>query len=185
MEFQNELLQSASYLVDGILVDCGNCPKISEYLQQNKTIAKAILLTHCHLDHIYGLCNFLKQYPKTKVYCSQLTAQGLKDERMNLSYIIPDTPFQFEFDDNVVVIDQGKQTIEGIEIEVIATPGHSDDCFTYIIGNNIFTGDSYIPFAKVFTKWPKSNKQLALENEAKLKDLIEQRDLNVYPGHWQ
>ena len=74
--------------------------------------------------------------------------------------------------------------INGLEIEVLSTPGHSDDNFTYIIGNNIFTGDSYIPFAKLFTKWPRSNKQQALENEQKLKQLIKERKLNVYQGHW-
>ena len=72
-----------------------------------------------------------------------------------------------------------------MKVEVISTPGHSEDCLSYIIEDNIFTSDSYIPLAKVFTKWPTSNKSLALDNEAMLKEIAETRNLKVRPGHWQ
>lgn len=179
---QNELLQSATYLFDGYLVDCGDSGKIIHALEGKEL--KGIFLTHCHHDHIYGIVKVLIRFPHAKVYCSQKTWEGLKDDKLNLSYIIPDHSFCFTQDENVVVLEEGLHTIDGIKMEVISTPGHSDDCLSFIIEDCIFTGDSYIPFAKVFTKWPTSNKVLALENEAKLKELILARDLNVYPGHW-
>ena len=74
--------------------------------------------------------------------------------------------------------------VGNMKVEVISTPGHSEDCLSYIIEDIIFTGDSYIPFAKVFTKWPTSNKTLAKVNEAKLKEIAETRNLKVLPGHW-
>lgn len=179
---ENELLQSATYLFDGYLVDCGDSDKIIETLESREL--KGIFLTHCHQDHIYGIEKVLNRYPQAKVYCSQKTFEGLHDDTLNLSYIIPEHSFCFTKNENVVILEEGIHTIDGMKVEVISTPGHSEDCLSFIIEDNIFTGDSYIPFAKVFTKWPTSNKTLALENEAKLKELILTRGLNVYSGHW-
>lgn len=179
---ENELLQSATYLFDGYLVDCGDSEKIIEALGDKEL--KGIFLTHCHQDHTYGIEKVLNRYPQAKVYCSQKTFEGLHDDTLNLSYIIPEHSFCFPKDENVVILEEGIHTIDGMKVEVISTPGHSEDCLSFIIEDNIFTGDSYIPFAKVFTKWPTSNKALALENEARLKELVTARGLNVFPGHW-
>lgn len=179
---QNELLQSATYLFDGYLVDCGDSEKIIKALE-GKAL-KGIFLTHCHQDHIYGIEKVLMRYPRAKVYCSQKTFEGLHDDTLNLSYIIPEHSFCFSKDENVVILEEGIHTIDGMMVEVVSTPGHSEDCLSFIIDDNIFTGDSYIPFAKVFTKWPTSNKALALENEAKLKEIAKTRNLKVLPGHW-
>lgn len=180
---QNELLQSATYFFEGYLIDCGDSDKILDVLEGKEL--KGIFLTHCHQDHIYGVEKVLARYPHAKVYCSQKTFEGLTKDELNLSYIMPDYSFRFDKDSNVVVLDGGIHNIDNMKVEVISTPGHSEDCLSYIIENNIFTGDSYIPFAKVFTKWPTSNKALALENEAKLKEIAETRNLIVRPGHWQ
>ena len=179
---QNKLLQSATYLLDGYFVDCGDSEKIIEALDGKEL--KGIFLTHCHQDHIYGIKKVLKQYPHAKVYCSQKTFEGLHDDTLNLSFIIPEHSFCFTQDENVVILEECIHSIDGMNVEVISTPGHSEDCLSYIIEDNIFTGDSYIPYAKVFTKWPTSNKVLALENEAKLKELSHARNLKIYPGHW-
>ena len=179
---KNELLQSASYFFDGYLVDCGDYDKILDTLEGQ--MLKGIFLTHCHQDHIYGIEKVLAKFPYAKVYCSQKTRDGLKDDNLNLSYIIPEFYFCFTQEKSVVVLDEGIHSIDGMKVEVVFTPGHSEDCLSYIIEDCIFTGDSYIPFAKVFTKWPTSNKALALENETRLKEIAETRKLKVYPGHW-
>lgn len=184
----NDLLRSCSYIIEYKhvwLIDCGDCRLILDTISRIGKSLKAVFLTHCHLDHIYGLCVLLKFYPHVKIYCSEQTLKGLKDIYMNLSYIFPIYSFDFVYDDNVVILHEGIYCIDGLECEVIPTPGHADDCITYIIGNNIFTGDSYIPFAKIFARWPRSNKALALENEKTIKNIIKQRNLNVYSGHWK
>ena len=68
---------------------------------------------------------------------------------------------------------------------MIICNGHSNDCQSYIIEGNIFTGDALLQFTKVFSKWPTSNKKLALENEQRLRQLAEARNLIIQPGHWQ
>lgn len=127
----------------------------------------------------------LKKYPYATVFCSLLTLEGLKNEEQNLSYIIPQYPIIFDNEEQVIILDAGVIIINGLSVEVIPTPGYSDDCMTYVIGDCIFIGDSYIPFAKVFTKWPRSNKELAVKSELRIISLINERHLNVFCGHWE
>jgi len=180
---KNNLLKSASYLIGDYLVDCGDSGKILKALGEREL--KGIFLTHCHQDHVYGIEKVLQKFPEAKVYCSQKTFEGLKDSMLNLSYIMPDYDFTFTHDDNVVIFQEGINMIEDLTVEVLSTTGHSEDCISLIIGDNIFTGDAHIPFVKVFTKWPTSNKTLAKESEERLLQIIKERNLNIYPGHWQ
>ena len=57
------------------------------------------------------------------------------------------------------------------------------DCLSFLLGNAIFTGDSYNPNSPVFTKWHNSDFEEAISNECLLKDLIKSKQLIVYPGH--
>ena len=127
----NDLLQSVSYLVTIenklIVVDCGDYEKMITAIGTNREPA-IILLTHCHQDHVYGLTKLLDKYTKAYVYCSLLTLEGLKDEERNLSYIIPEYPIIFTQEKQVNLIQEGVQYIKGIQIEVLSTPGHYDDC---------------------------------------------------------
>lgn len=112
-------------------------------------------------------------------------SRGLKDPILNLSYIIPEHEFSFRHDANVVILSDGIYQVDNLTVEVISSIGHSEDCISFIIEGNIFTGDANIPFAKVFTKWPTSNKQQALESEKNLLNIISERKLMIRPGHWQ
>lgn len=182
---KNKLLQSATYIIGNYIVDCGDGDAIIKEAEEHNIEIRGIFLTHCHQDHIYGLPIVLERYPKAKIYCSHMTYKGLKDEMLNLSYIIPEYSFPFIYDNNVVELTEGVHIIDDINVEMIINNGHSNDCQSYIIGDNLFTGDALLPFANVFTKWPTSNKKLALENEHKLRQLAKDKKLIIRPGHWQ
>ena len=185
---KNDLLQSCTYLLYDdtdfvFLVDCGEPRPIIEWLDENHKVVNSIFITHCHYDHIYGLSEIFKYNPHAQIFASSETILGLRDENKNLSYIIGDVAVG-AYISNVHVIEEGNSHIGTLQVETFYTPGHSDDCYCYIIENKIFTGDSYIPHAKVFAKWPSSNRDLALKNETRIKDIIKQRNLTVYSGHW-
>lgn len=182
---KNKLLQSATYLIGNYLIDCGDGDAILKIAETQSVEICGIFLTHCHLDHIYGLPTILEKFPKAKIYCSSQTHKGLKDDTLNLSYTMPEIPFSFVYDDNVWELTEGVHIIDDIQVEMVICNGHSNDCQSYIIERNLFTGDACLPFAKVFTKWPTSNKELAIENEQKLKQLAKDRNLIIQPGHWQ
>ena len=185
---KNDLLQSCTYVLyddtTGVfLVDCGDFQLIKKWLDENHKDIKGIFNTHCHYDHIYGLSNVLKDNPQVPIYASAKTLQGLQDDKRNLSYIIGSVTTHIDYL-NGKLIEEGLYSFNTLQVETLFTPGHSDDCYCYIIENKIFTGDSYIPHAKVFAKWPSSNRDLALKNETRIKDIFKQRNLTVYSGHW-
>lgn len=182
---KNSLLQSASYIIGNFLIDCGDGEAILKVVDEKNIEIRGIFLTHCHQDHIYGLPVIMKHFPNVKIYCSEMTLRGLNDDHLNLMYIMPEFAYTFIYNDNVVVLNEGNHIIENVEIQMIVCNGHSNDCQSYIIGNNLFTGDAHIPFSKVFTKWPTSSKLLAIESEQKLLQLAEQHNLIIRPGHWQ
>lgn len=182
---KNKLLQSATYIIGNYLVDCGDGDAILKVAEEQNIEIRGLFLTHCHLDHIYGLPEILNRFPNAKIYCSGMTHKGLKDDTLNLSYIMPDVSFTFNYDENVTELTEGIHYIDDIKVEMIICNGHSNDCQSYIIGEYLFSGDAYLPFAKVFTKWPTSNKELAKENELQLKQIAEKRNLIIQPGHWQ
>ena len=174
-----------TYFVRNYLVDCGDGDAILKVADENRMEIQGIFLTHCHQDHIYGLPKVLERFPNAKIFCSGMTHKGLKDDMLNLSYIIPEFSFPFIYDDNIVELTEGFHVIDGLAVEVIFCNGHSNDCQAYIIDGNLFTGDAYLSFAKVFTKWPTSNKLQASESERKLRHLAAERNLIIRPGHWQ
>ena len=57
----NSVFHSCTYIVyeewsnDAFIVDCGDVQPIKEYLQRHNLKLAAVLLTHSHFDHIYGL----------------------------------------------------------------------------------------------------------------------------------
>ena len=182
---KNSLLQSATYFIGSYLIDCGDGDAILKIAKEKNIKIRGIFLTHCHIDHIYGLPKVMGRFPNAKIYCSEMTHKGLSDESLNLSYILPEFLFSFDYDDNVVELKEGVHLIDNIEVEMIICNGHSNDCQSYIIGGNLYTGDAFLSFARVFTKWPTSNKDLAIESEQKLQKLAEVRKLTIRPGHWQ
>lgn len=186
VKIHNPFLHSITYIIGNYLIDCGDPKKILDIVTQNKITLKGIFLTHCHIDHIYGLPSILREYPSVSIYCSFATLRGLKDDELNLQYITPEYAFKFSNDDNVRILDQGLYNIDGeITVEVVTTKGHSSDCQSYIIDNKIFTGDAFIPGEKVFTKWPDSNETDAQNSIYKIEALIRNRNLIVKPGHWK
>lgn len=181
---KNKFLQSLSYLIGNYIVDCGDGETILEKVKDNRTDIRGIFLTHCHQDHIYGLPKVMECFPNAKIYCSKMTHKGLLDDSLNLSYVMPEFSFPFIYNHNVVEMSEGIHQIDDITVEMIICNGHSNDCQSYIIDKNLFTGDAYIPFTKVFTRWPTSNKALAFDSEQKLMHLANDRKLKICPGHW-
>ena len=82
-----------------------------------------------------------------------------------------------------VLTDGQAVSFDGFEdIEVMATPGHDTSCLTYKMGLNLFTGDAYIPGVKVFYKFPRGNKELALSSYEMLANM-QKEGFHIYCGH--
>lgn len=182
----NSFFTSCTYVVkctekDAWIVDCGDVEPLLPLLRGNQL--RGTLLTHAHFDHIYGLNDILSKFPETIVYTNEAGAEALIDDKKNMSRY-HETPFVFKYPDNIWIVNDGDviELSEGLKAKVVSTPGHHPSCLTYIIGDTIFTGDSYIPGIKVVTNLPKGNKKQAQESIDKILAMSEGR--TIYPGHY-
>lgn len=190
--FHNSILKSCSYCIyddialEGFVIDVGDADPIVSFINENKIIIKGILLTHPHFDHVYGIMELYNCFPSIDIYCSKETIEGLRDEDVNMSYMFLDGSFKIPHGNKFIIIEESSKILcSGSSVCIISCPGHDSGCISFVIGNNIFTGDSYTPFAPVTYNWHRSDKQKALKNEAKLEKYINSKGLIVYPGHYQ
>ena len=179
----NSIFRSCSYIVSrdqqSWLIDCGDVDQILPLIGGSLC---GVMLTHAHFDHIYGLNTLLSLFPSMPVYTSKAGLGGLLDDKMNFSRYYGD-PIVLEKPGNVRTVNDGT-TIElfnGIQAKAVFTPGHSPCCVTWIIGDAVFTGDSYIPGVKTVANIPHSDKHMAAQSEAAIRQLAEHRA--IYPGH--
>jgi len=179
----NSIFNSCSYVLtqdkQSWLVDCGDVDQILPLIDGK---LQGVLLTHAHFDHIYGLNNLESLFPGVPVYTVMAGLNGLMSDKLNFSRYYGE-PFIFDSPDNVKLVNDGEciSLFEDVEIKAVATPGHSPGCVTWLTSNAIFTGDSYIPGVKTVANLPHSDKDLALKNEALIRQMVENR--SIYPGH--
>ena len=179
----NSVFNSCSYVVTqghrSWLVDCGDVDRILPLIDGRLC---GVLLTHTHLDHIYGLNHLLSVFPAVPIYTNLHGQEGLLSDKMNLSRYHED-PFVLDNPDNIRVIEDGAyiSICDDVKAHAVFTPGHSPSCVTWVIGDAVFTGDSFIPGVKTVTIFPHADKALVAQSEALIRDLLEQR--TIYPGH--
>ncbi len=171
----NSLFNSVSYKFKSILIDPGDIWKGFENVD-------AVLLTHAHFDHIYGLNHVIEKNPTAKIYTNAHGAEMLVNAKKNLSKY-HDSPFTFDKPENIVTVNDNDEIefTDGIKAKAVFTPGHNPSCITWLIGDCLFTGDSYIPGIKTITNLPDGNKTMAETSVNKIKELAKNR--TIYPGH--
>lgn len=176
----NSIFNSITYILragtpqDVWLVDCGDIEPILERIGERRVTA--VLLTHAHFDHIYGLPELLKVFPDAVIYTNEFGKEALGNDRLNMS------KYQ---DQSIVVKDADIRVVaDGDTIgpfTVYETPGHNPSCLCFASEDAIFTGDAYIPGIQVVTNLPKCNKEQAQESLERILKLAEGK--TIYPGH--
>lgn len=165
-----------------ILIDCGEYETLKPILDKIGKTVYAVLLTHGHSDHIYGLNELLQAQPNVFVGTNADGHIEIQDSRKNLSFY-HNHPFKVEGYEPLLLSDHLILHFEGFtDIEVMETPGHDTSCLTYKIGKNLFTGDAYIPGIKVFYKFPRGNKKQAMDS-IKLLSSMEMDGYIIHCGH--
>ncbi|WP_294742665.1 MBL fold metallo-hydrolase [uncultured Prevotella sp.] len=161
------------------LVDCGDVEPVIEKIGERYIVG--VLLTHAHFDHIYGLPELLKVYPYCKILTNETGRETLGNAKLNMS-IYHETPLTVE-SQQITICGEGDdiELFENISAKVHETPGHHPSCLTFMVEDNLFTGDAYIPGIKVVTNLPKGDKKQAQVTLERIKTLAKGK--KIRPGH--
>ncbi len=187
-EIVNSIFTSKTYILfcegedKAWLVDIGDVEPVVKFLEEKGLDVEGVFLTHAHFDHIYGLPELVKHYPKCKVYVTEYAKEGLASDKLNMSRY-HDMPVTYE-GDNVLVVHEGEslRLYNGEPImEFYETPGHNPGCLTFVLGGMIFTGDAYIPGVGANTQLPHANKKQAQQSMERILKLAEGKKL--FSGH--
>lgn len=113
--------------------------KVDKFIKDNNLKMHYCLETHAHADHLSGSVLLKERYPGIKVAISEnITAvQDVFKGVFNFDFLKSDGS---QFDE---LLKDGQEITAGtINIKVIATPGHTPTCVSFLIEDNVFTGDA-------------------------------------------
>jgi len=166
----------------GLIVDPGDEPdRVLAAVEQMGVKVDAILVTHCHFDHI-GAVAPVATITGAPVYCPELEKPVLADIMSYVPYA-GIGPFEsYEADEAV----SGGETLElaGLTVDVIFTPGHSPGHVTYSIRDEeaMFSGDVLFKGSVGRVDLPGGDGQTLLHS---IRGLLESHspETGVYPGH--
>jgi hydroxyacylglutathione hydrolase len=165
-----------------LIVDPGDeADRILKPVSELGLTVEAILVTHCHFDHI-GAVAPVAEATGAPVYCPQIEVPVLAD----IMSFVPWPGFgpyeSYEADETVA----GGETLElaGFEIDVLFTPGHSPGHVTYSVRGEdaIFSGDVLFQGSVGRTDLPGGDWATLLESIRTLVDSHPEETV-VYPGH--
>lgn len=133
--------------------------KLLVFLEKNNITAKYIINTHTHFDHILGNVH-ISEITKAKIIQHEKSTQ--KKGRS--------------------VVDHENISIGELNLEVLYTPGHSEDSICLIVNKeSIITGDTLFVGNCGRVDLPGSNPEKMYDSLSKVANLDD--SLVVYPGH--
>ncbi len=117
-------------LTPAVIVDPGEeAERLLDAVQSLGVKIEAILITHCHFDHI-GAVAPLAKATGAPVYCPEIERPLLSDI---MNWVPPGFgPFESYEPDHTVAGGE-RLSLAGLDIEVLFTPGHSPGHVTYAI----------------------------------------------------
>ena len=152
-----------------------------------------VLLTHEHLDHIYGL-NTLRAKLRCSVITSKECSSRIENPKTNLSayaeamislterfphkYLKPFCCMKAD----ITFQDHYLFSWSGHQVEMFLTPGHSPGSTCILIENMLFAGDTLLENG-LMTRFPGSNKYLYKTKTVPMLQRLLNKASVIYPGH--
>lgn len=178
---ENAYIVRAPSAQRAVLIDPGDEPqRLIEAIERLGVQIEAILITHCHFDHI-GAVAPLARATGAPVYCPELERPILE----NPAIATPPGfgPFQGHTPEHTL---SGGESLHlaDLDIEVLLTPGHSPGHLTYWLPAHatILSGDVLFAGSVGRTDLPFADHATLMGTLATLVDALPEETV-VYPGH--
>lgn len=179
-------VQANNYLVideaskEAILIDCSDyVPEIVNYVRENDLTVKYILLTHGHFDHVLGI-NRMKEALNAKVYVHEGDKEQVLHTREVMSMFgLPTAGVENPVIDGTL---PAVLTLGENEIKVIETPGHTPGGVCYLIGDDLFSGDTLFQGTIGRTDLPAGSFSQIRHSVVDVLFALND-NIKVYPGH--
>lgn len=156
------------------------CIDYNFILNKYNVTINAVLLTHGHIDHFYKIKTFFNK--NILFYLHKETIVKLSDSYKNCSAFVGEKITVDVSNENVIKIyDSFKFEINGLIIDTIATPGHTNDSVSFLVKNNLFTGDALFKGSIGRVDLPTGNQLIMNKTIETFKNM--KSNYQVYPGH--
>ena len=170
--------EKAAFFVD----PGGDADEVIKYLNSNNFTLKAVFLTHGHLDHLAGIGQFVPLVGD-EIYISQEDAPLLKHPPEEVKVALG---MECEGVEAFKTVSDGDVfSIGPLEVQVMATPGHTIGSVCYMVSAGdkkiLASGDTLFAQSVGRTDLPGGDWNTLVRSLEKLAALPD--DLRVLPGH--
>jgi hydroxyacylglutathione hydrolase len=137
----------------------------------------AILVTHCHFDHVLGLAD-LAEGASSPVYAPAAERAVFENPESFTPAGITLRPWTPD-----VLLEGGEQLdLAGVPFDVLFVPGHSPGHLAYATGGNVFSGDVLFAGSVGRTDLPGGDWPTLIDSISSLAATLAP-DTTVHPGH--
>ena len=160
-----------------VVIDPADAAPIKKYAETYGLKIAAVLLTHCHFDHILGVPELVQD--GARLYIGENDAAGLNDRSVSLCFM--ELP---EMKPDVLLKDGDAVEEAGLRFDVLSTPGHTAGGVCYVLkeSSEIFSGDTLFRRSIGRTDFPGGDYG-TLISSIKDKLFALEGDYSVNPGH--
>lgn len=164
LEGTNTWIVSAPDTDSAVLIDPGpelssHAANVDTYLADRELAVEVILLTHGHLDHSESAAEFGRRHDAPVRAVDQKWSTGQ-------------------------VLRHGETVrAAGVDLEVLATPGHTSDSVTFVAPGAMFTGDTVLGRGTSVVAHPDGRLGDYLDSLEAMHGLAQSGSFVVYPGH--
>ena len=168
---------------DCLVIDTGLSPQpLVDHLRKNELTPAAVVYTHGHLDHTFGVKALRENWPDIKVAIHKDDADMLTDANINLSAAMG-MPLVFSPAD--IILNDGDQVdFAGVKFKVIHTPGHTPGGISLYSESEkiLFSGDTLFATSVGRTDFPGGDHDLLITS-IRTKLIVLPDETKVYTGH--